>query len=44
MNHKVKDVGQLYADAKTLYEVVVKEQADGIIADLNSAINTLKDT
>ena len=44
MNHKVKDVGQVYADAKTLYEVVVKEQADGIIADLNSAINTLKET
>ena len=29
---------------QTLYEVVVKEQADGIIADLNSAINTLKET
>ena len=44
MNHKVNDVGQLYEDAKVLYNVVVKEQADKIIADLNSAISTLKNT
>ena len=42
MNHKVNDVGQLYEDARTLYEVVVKEQADGIIDGLNAAIATLK--
>ena len=44
MNHKVNDVGQLYEDAKNLYTVVVKEQADSIINDLSSAINTLKNS
>lgn len=44
MNHKVNDVGQLYDDAKNLYNVVVKEQADKIISDLSSAISTLKNT
>ena len=44
MNHKVNDVGQLYEDAKNLYNVVVKEQADKIINDLNAAISTLKNT
>ena len=44
MNHKVNDVGQLYEDAKNLYKVVVKEQADKIINDLNAAISTLKNT
>ena len=44
MNHKVNDVGQLYDDAKNLYTVVVKEQADKIINDLNSAISTLKNS
>ena len=44
MNHKVNNVGQLYDDAKNLYEVVVKNQADGIINDLNSAITTLKNS
>ena len=44
MDHKVRDVGQLYEDARKLYDVVVKEQADGIIADLSSAISTLKDS
>lgn len=44
MNHKVLDVGQLYNDAKNLYNIVVKEQADSIIRDLNNAMNVLKDT
>ena len=44
MNHKVNDVGQLYEDAKNLYMVVVKDQADSIISDLDSAISTLKNS
>ena len=44
MNHKVNDVGQLYEDAKNLYNVVVKEQGDGIINDLNAAITSLKNS
>ena len=44
MNHKVNDVGILYEDAKELYGKVVKEQADNIINDLNSAITILKDS
>ena len=44
MNHKVNDVQQLYDDAKSLYTVVVKDQADSIIGDLNTAIATLKNS
>ena len=44
MNHKVNDVQQLYTDARNLYNVVVKDQADSIIADLGSAIAILKNS
>ena len=44
MNHKVEDVGILYEDSKELFNVVVKDQADGIIRDLNAAITTLKNS
>lgn len=44
MNHKVNDVEQLYTDSKNLYTNVVQEQADGIIDNLSSAINTLKNS
>ncbi len=44
MNHKVNDVQQLYEDAKNLYTIVVKNQADGIISDLSNAITILKDS
>lgn len=42
MNHKINDVGKLYNDSTDLYKRVVKEQADGIINELDSAITTLK--
>ena len=44
MNHKVNDVEQLYVDSKNLYTHVVQEQADSIIDNLASAINTLKNS
>ena len=44
MNHKVEDVGLLYDDAKILFNTIVKEDADTIINDLNSAITTLKNS
>lgn len=43
MNHKVRDVQQLYDDARKLYTEVVQNQADGIINELNGAINILKE-
>lgn len=42
MNHKVNSVQQLYDDAKKMHDVVVLEKADGIINNLNQAINQLK--
>lgn len=42
MNHKINDVGKLYNDSNDLYTRVVKEQADGIITELDAAITTLK--
>ena len=42
MNHKIENVGKLYEDSNDLYTRVVKEQADGIITELDAAITTLK--
>ena len=42
MNHRVNNVQQLYEDSKNLYNNVVLGKADGIINDLNQAINALK--
>lgn len=42
MNHKINNVGKLYTDSSDLYSRVVKEQADGIISELDAAITTLK--
>lgn len=42
MNHKINDVGKLFNDSSDLYSRVVREQADGIITELDSAITTLK--
>lgn len=44
MNHKVNNVQELYNDAKKLYDEVVHDKADGIINNLNQAINTLKNS
>lgn len=44
MDHKIDDVQRLYDDSASLYNNVVKEKADGIINNLNRAINTLKNS
>ncbi len=44
MNHKVENLPRLYEDAEKLYTDVVKGKADGIINNLSSAINTLKNS
>lgn len=48
MNHKVRSVQELYEDSKALYDDVITggsdSSADSIIANLNRAIETLKNT